>query len=202
MSIRDHPAVVVIPIVVAVAGLFFTIGYNMRGDRIAALETQIKTLELAQGLRLPQLLDSLRSVSEETKVNLETQNELKLAKKSAAELRQSLDASQQERAKLSAELQAKQKLLDSIAVAAESFTLKEGKARSLVGYGVVVGVVEINPVHKQVDVMVNNERLSMYPGAIKTIESAEKTYKLVVDAVDNNELSASFTFTVVNKKGG
>lgn len=58
MSIRDHPAVVVIPIVVAVAGLFFTIGYNMRGDRIAALETQIKTLELAQGLRLPQLLDS------------------------------------------------------------------------------------------------------------------------------------------------
>lgn len=141
-------------------------------------------------------------MSEETKVNLETQNELKLAKKSAAELRQSLDASQQERAKLSAELQAKQKLLDSIAVAAESFTLKEGKARSLVGYGVVVGVVEINPVHKQVDVMVNNERLSMYPGAIKTIESAEKTYKLVVDAVDNNELSASFTFTVVNKKGG
>ena len=149
MSLKDHPAVVVIPIVVAVAGLFFTIGYNMRGDRIAALETQVKTLELAQGLKLPQLLASLRSAAEETRNNLATVNELKLAKKSVSELRRTLDTSQQENSRLKKELEAKQKLLASIAVAAESFTLLEGKARNLAGYGVIVGLVDVHPVDKQ-----------------------------------------------------
>lgn len=199
MSLKDHPAVVVIPIVVAVAGLFFTIGYNMRGDRIAALETQVKTLQLAQELKLPQLLASLRSAAEETRNNLATVNELKLAKKSVSELKRALGTSQQENSRLKGELEAKQKLLASIAVAAESFTLQEGKARNLAGYGVVVGLIDVHPIYKQATVMVNSEKLEMYPGAIKTIESTDKIYRLIVDAVDDDESSASFTLTVINK---
>jgi hypothetical protein len=198
MSLRDNPTVVIITLVVAVAALCFTIGNNRRGERIETLETQIKTLELSQELKLPELLGSLRSASGELKAHAGTINELGKARRTTAELRGNLERAVRDRTRLTEELAAKQKLLDSIFIASESFTLDEGKAKALAGYGVVVGLVTVDSGDKSAVVMLNNKQHTMAPGAIETIQVGNKIYKIIAEAVDSSyPYSADFTFVVV-----
>src|SRR3954465_9053119 len=85
MSLKDNPAVVIITMTVAVAGLFFTIGYNVRGERISALEAQIKAIDFANSHNLEGLLKALTSASEELKKNVSIVNELQAAKQRLVE---------------------------------------------------------------------------------------------------------------------
>ncbi|MBW8877966.1 MAG: hypothetical protein JF614_23635, partial [Acidobacteria bacterium] len=95
------------------------------------------------------------------------------------------------------QLAEKQKRLDSIFAASESFELKPGQVKTLAGYGVVVGLIDVG-VDNTIAVSVNNGRAKMYPGTIQTITTNGKTYRLIVKGVSVIPSSASFDF-VVNK---
>jgi hypothetical protein len=215
---KDHPVIIVTTLVIAVAGLFWNIGFNMRGDRIAELETKLETCKISESLEARQLLEALRDASKELQSNLQIIAEVstlreknKVLSDKVQDLSQTLqsvkDESKQEitalieeKSNIQFELDREKSALAAFFLHNENFTLHPGESKTFGKYDLTLGYVGyVTP--SSIRIIFNNKESIINAGTVLTAQINGKTCQLILDRFVYSATGepATFSFVVRDK---
>jgi hypothetical protein len=206
MNLKDHPIIVavtlvftVISLVIAAAAAAWKSGIDTSENRVKALEAQINVHELSDKLHLPELLNDLREASKQLGASLESTREIAALRKEVDEaknreenLNQQFKLLQEEKAQIQSKLQESQKIVKSLYVEVQTFSLKENSTQSLLGYEIAVGLQSV--LLGNVIVFFDQKQVTMQAGQELTATRMGKTCILRLDSTHFD--SADFTFIV------
>ena len=200
MSLKDHPTIIVIPVVLAAAGFAWTVGYNTSDNRVKTLEAQIATSDMSNRLKLPQLLADISEASKQLGHGLEAsrqvatlQKEIEDTKSREQQLQQRLTSIEQEKIQIESKLRQSEKIVQSIYADVMTFSLENYTTQDLLGYDLAVGVSSIGV--GDVTVTFDNKKVTLVPGGEVTATKRGKTCTLRLKSV-NYPKTAEFRFFV------
>jgi len=201
MNLKDHPMVIVVPVLVACTGLAWTIGYNMSESRVKLLESQVATQRMASDLQLPQLLTDLREASKQLGMQLESSQRVAALQKQADEaiahgaaLEREISTEKERSGAIQARLAEAESVVKSFYSEREEFKLQEHHTKALLGDQLSVGLLSVY--HDHVTVLYDNKEETIKIGAELTAVRQGKSCRLRLNETSTYPSDATFTFLV------
>lgn len=181
-------------LIVMAIGLGFTIGYNLRSEKIKALETQIETFGFAEKSDLNKLLVSLQMASEQLKDSL-------ILSEDNQKLRKELAIASDQNKEIIAEnndLKSKFEYLESLVNIkygdTDKFRLKSRVTKYLFGNKIILTWKHSSFI-SGIDLKLNNITKNLNVGDFIEFKANGDTYKLIFDSIDNKTNEAIFIYS-------
>ena len=181
-------------LIVMTVGLGFTIGYNLRSERIKALETQIETFDFAKKSDLKKLLASLRIASGQLKDSLLLSEENGKLKKELAIVNNQNAKITNENNDLKSKFEYLNDLVNTKYGDTDKFKLKSGVTKYLFGNKIILAWERPSFI-SGIDLKLNNVTKNLNVGDFTEFKVNGETYKLVFDSIGDKYNEAIFIYS-------
>lgn len=191
--------------VTVVAGLTWQIGSKSCDDGVDALEERLRTCDLTTEIGAGELLESLKTASNELAANLiilEELSSLRTENNSLQTQVQTLDGTianlQAQRSVLQDQLDAKVQELEKLVLRDERFRLNKSEAKTFGAYDLSLGLVSLSSV--DIKVVFNNETKTMRIGEILTATIDDRICTVILEEFNYLDDYAGFRFVLKDEQ--
>jgi regulator of replication initiation timing len=179
-------------LIVAVASLFWYIGFYSGGQKVAVLEQKLALSEFADAVKLNKLITSLRETSEALSQNISNNNLLL----ENTNLKSALEQAKNEIVNITKEIKTKEKMITDLGFIHESLFLRESDTRTLFGGTLIVSLR--NTEYKTANLYINNKYERIGIGNYHEFIVGSKPAKLILESVTYDRVTDdNATFSIL-----
>ncbi|MDX7787033.1 hypothetical protein [Aeromonas caviae] len=193
------------------SGAVATATWNLRNDRVEALELTVSSYEKSKDWKLPDAILKMEKASAhlDSKLSAILDNESLQEQVSALQKqlkdkddealitltksKKDLEILNSEIKNLKDELKKKKELIESLYTNIDEFTLAEGESKKLFGLDVVLSVISANKYTSNASVMIMNKAYNMYVGNVSRFIYDGKECSVSLNKITDSH-SVNFTF--------